>query len=385
MHSEQVQESLLAAGNLKPAAAKSKPFTTGADGRVGLGASAVLLAAELVTGEGLSHATHWTAEFAFLTPQKQVHTSFSSFIFRPEAAQLKAFTGGASMRGCGLDVLLKVEAEGTGVVSNLKLLEDLTTGSVKLNVGKDDGGKTLTSADALVSSALRRDTETAEIEKLKTGRVSKSIDFTSALISSIVGGRLSVALVLSAALFTSPLVLKTKLNPLEGTTGFACSIRATAEGDDRGGRGEGLTGGTEDAGLPSAWKLNRSLLGSLGIDLRAEKDALDVEAFALAATTVDKFPFIDFVVSFALTLFSSLASSCRGTSPISSTVMSEFVAGKGILKSPEGRPFPLRLGLGFLATLLHSSSSGSSTWYWEFSGLGEDFSKLAGGRERLLP
>ncbi len=123
--------------------------------------------------------------------------------------------------------------------------------------------------------------------------------------------------------------------------------------------GRGAGGGA--AG--SAWKLNRSLLGSLGMDFSAEKEAREVEALVLAAAAADTLPFVACVVSlpFVLTFSSSLFVSRIGTSTTSSMTMSG-VTGGGDLKV-DGRPFPLRVGLDFLAALFDPSSSGSSTSY----------------------
>lgn len=239
-------------------------------------------------------------------------------------------------------------------------------------VGREDPGRTLTSFWALRSSSSFNGTEVVTKVKTNCGRDDESTDRALTLAvstsddafnCSLIGSGCDVGLVGLAS------GLQVNLNDSDGgenlksdfgRDGGVCKMVIGGAGD----------GGSDDV---SAWKLNLSLLGSLGIELgltplKADRDVGllgmgdedEDEAVGLVSTLWERTGALGKSVSLP---FPFLVSSITTSSLISSTVISGLEEGMNLEGIEADVSIPLVDGLLLFEARVESSSSssGSST------------------------
>ena len=450
---EQIQVSEVADGAFIPAAAKSNGLIetaggagkgAGAGGGAGAGATA-----DDVPVAGVSQTSHFNAELGFDKAQReQIH--FSKLLegaFIPAAAKSNPLitgysrffitvvsrTGGVGVLftpkrpdGCGLLLLPttlgrlppgpKVNGFGfgfglAGSNENEKGVDDLEDESSKF--GSDETGRPLTRL-CILATAIPGKIEVALDVMTKAGRELAFIVRAFALMSSTFVS-LTFTFFACSCGFGDPIGetsvdLNEKLKLEEGGSNLKSDFGRGGEGT---GNTAGLGAGVDGTELPSGWKLNLNLLGSLGTELNLLRDTVGLTLVGLVEVLDSDDPFsmvgiISFDCSFVFSLCSAASMS---TSSNMSIVISGSDATIEVLSTAVGVGLrPLLESLVRFADRRASSASSSSTSSTTYvillvstagashcrRGLSREFSssamevsvgfsKCAGGRDRWLP
>ena len=401
---EQIQVPETTVGAFIPAAAKSNALIAGTAGGVDEGVGAAAAAAgddDDVLVAGVSQVSHLIAELGFDREQReQIHIpGLMEGAFIPAAAKSNALTAGtpgstdlfitlASRTGgvgvlftpkmadnCGLLLLLttlnglppglKVDGFGFGLAeSNPKekgVVDDLEGPDESSNFGSDETGRSLTRLCILATTEFGK-IEVALDVMTKVGRELAVIVRAFALMSSTLVFLTSTFFACSCGfgdtVGETSIGLNEKLKLEEGGSNLKSDFgRLGGEGT---GNTAGLGAGVDGAEVPSGWKLNLNLLGSLGTELNLLRDAVGLMLVGLVEVLEgdDPFSMIGMIkfCSFACSLYSAASMS------ISSIVISGSEATIGVLSTAVGVGLrPLIECLVRFADRRASSASPSST------------------------
>jgi hypothetical protein len=361
----------------------------------GEGAGVVAAAEELVIA-GVSQVSHFNAEVGFDKAQReQIHVpGLLEGAFIPAAAKSNALTAGTpgpsecfitvASRTGGVEVLFKpkmpdgfelllgpkVNGNGFGFGlegSNPKEndVADLEGPDERSKLGSDETGSPLTRLCILATAELGK-TEVALEVMTKVGRELVVIVRAFALMSWSLVSLTFTFFVCSCGFGDPPgersVGLKVKLKSEEGGSNLKSDFRRPGEGA---GNGAGLDAGEDGKEVPSGWKLNLNLLGSLGAELNLLRDAVGLMALVglVEVLEVDD--------PFSLICMSNFGSSfCSAASMSLSSNISIVISGSeatfwSLLAAEETGPPPLTESLVRFADRLASStpSSTSSTTY----------------------
>jgi hypothetical protein len=279
------------------------------------------------------------------------------------------------------------------------------------NVGSDETGRLLTRICILATTELGKIEVVLDV-MTKAGRELAGIVRAFALMSSTLISLTSTFFVCSCS-FGDPdgetsVGLNEKLKLEEGGSNLKSDFGRPGEGT---GDRAGLNAGVDGAEVPSGWKLNLNLLGSLGTELNLLRDAVGLTLVGLVAVLEGEDPFsmigmINFDCCFVFSLCSTATMSISSNMSI---VISGSEATIGVLSTAVGVGLrPLIESLVRFADRRASSASSSSTssttyvillvsttgashcarglsWKPSVMEASIGFSKCAGGRDRWLP
>ena len=399
---EQIQVPEVTDGAFIPAAAKSNALIAGTTGGIGEGTGGGAAAADDVLVAGVSQVSQFNAELGFDKAQReQIHIpGLLEGAFMPAAAKSNALTTGtpdstnffitaASRTGgvgvlftpkmpvCGLLLLPttlsglppgpKVNDFGFGLTgSNPKEngVDDLEGPDESSKFGRDETGRPLTRLCILAATELGK-TEVALDVMTKVGRELAVIVRAFALMSSTLVS-LTFTFFACSCCFGDPVGetsvgLNEKLKFEEGGSNLKSDFGRPGEGT---GKAAGLGAGVGGAEVPSGWKLNLNLLGSLGAELNMLRDAVGLTLVGLVEVLEGGDPFsmigmISFGCSF---VFSMCSAASMSVSSNMSIVISGSEATIGVLSTAVGVGLrPLIEGLVRFADRRASSASSSST------------------------
>ena len=401
---EQIHVPGLLEGAFIPAAAKSNALIAGTVGGTGEGAGGAAGAgagADDVLIAGVSQVSHFNAELGFDKAQReQIHVPGSlEGAFIPAAAKSNPLTTGnstwccfitvASRTGgvgllytpkrpddCGLLLLPmiigglllgpKVNGLGFGLAGSNpkeKAEADLEGPDESSKFGSDETGRRLTRLCILATTELGK-TEVALDVMINAGRELAVIVRAFALMSSTLVP-LTFTFFACSCGFGDPagetsVGLNEKLKLEEGGSNLKSDFGRP------GGEGTGGTAGlgVDGAEVPSGWKLNLSLLGSLGTELNLLRDAVGLTFVGLVELlegddSSSMIGMINVGCSFVFSL-------CSAASISMSSNMSIVISGSGatiwVLSAAVGEGLrPLRESLVRFADRRASSASSSST------------------------
>ena len=398
---EQIHIPGLLEGIFIPAAAKSNALKAGTAGGTGEGVGGAAVAADDgVPIAGVSQISHFNAELGFDKEQwEQIHIpGLWEGAFIPAAAKSNALTTGTPDSTCsfitvasktgGVGVLFtpkmpdncetlllptalnglppgpKVTGFGFGLAgSNPKEngVADLEGPDESSKFGSDDTGRPLTRLCILATTELGK-IEVALDVMTKVGRELAVIVRAFALMSSTLVLLCSTFFPCSCG-FGDPVGetsvdLNEKLKLEEGGSNLKSDFGRPGEGT---GNTAGLGAGVDGAEVPSGWKLNLNLLGSLGIELNMLRDAVGLTLVGLVEVLEGDDPFsMTGMISFDCSFVFSL---CSAASMSMSSNMSIVISGsEGILSTAVGVGLcPLMESLVRFADRRASSASSSST------------------------
>ena len=365
----------------------------GIAGGAGEGAGGAAAAEELLIA-GVSQVSHFNAEVGFDKAQReQIHVpGLLEGAFIPAAAKSNALTAGTpaptkffitvvSKTG-GVEVLFtpkmpddfellllpmvlgglllgpKVNGDGFGFGlegSNPKEndVADLEGSDERSKLGSDETGSSLTRLCIPATAELGK-TEVALDVMTKVGRELAAIVRAFALISWSLVPLTFTFFVCSCGFGDPPgersVGLKVKLKSEEGGSNLKSDFRRPGEGA---GNGAGLDAGEDGKEVPSGWKLNLNLLGSLGAELNLLRDVV-----GLVEVVDDPFSLI--------CMFNFGSSFCSAASMSMSSNMSIVISGSEAtswspLAAEETGPLPLTESLVRFADRLASSASSSTS------------------------
>ena len=394
---EQIQLPEVTVGAFIPAAAKSNALIGGTAGGVGEGVGgAATAAADDVLIAGLSQTSHFNAEQGFDKEQReQIHVpGLLEGAFIPAAAKSNALPTGtlessiffitvASRTGggvlftpkmlddCGLPLLPttlsglppdpKVNGFGFGLNPNENGVDDLEGPNGSSNFGSDETGRPLTRLCILATTELGK-IEVALDVMTKVGRELAVIVRAFALMSSTLSFTFfACSCGLGDPVGETSVGLNEKLKLEEGGSNLKSDFGRS--GGEETGNTAGLGAGVDGAEVPSGWKLNLNLLGSLGIELSMLREAVGLTLVWLVEVLEGEDSFsmigmISFDCSFAFSLCSAASMSISSNMSI---VISGFEATIGVLSAVGVGLRPLIESLLRFADRRASSASSSST------------------------
>ena len=392
---EQIQVSEVTDGAFIPAAAKSNALIAGTAGGAGEGAGAgtVATANDDVPIVGVSQVSHFNAELGFDKEQwEQIHIpGLLEGAFIPAATKSNSLTTGILDSTCFF-ITVASRTRGGGVLFTPKMpdnwgllllpttlnglngfdfglagsnpkengVADLEGPDESSKFGSDDTGRPLTRLCILATTELGK-IEVALDVMTKVGRELAVIVRAFALMSSTLVS-LTFTFFACSWGFGDPVGetsvdLNEKLKLEEGGSNLKSDL-------GRPGEGTGLCAGVDGAEVPSGWKLNLNLLGSLGIELIMLRDAVGLTLVGLVEVLEGDDPFsMTGMISFDCSFVFSL---CSAASMSMSSNMSIVISGSegtiGVLSMAVGVGLrPLIESLVRFADRRASSASSSST------------------------
>lgn len=299
-------------GAFIPAAAKSKALIAGTAGGAGEGAvdAAVDEVLEVLIA-GVSQVSHFNTELGFDKAQReQTHVpGLLEGAFIPAAAKSNALTTGTPESTECL-IMLASRTGGVGLLFTPKMpddfallllpmilggllpgtkangrdfgfglagsnpkengVADLEGPGERSNLGSDETGRPFTRLCILETAELGK-TEVALDVMTKVGRELVLMERAFPLMSSSLVFLTFTLFVCSCGFGDRSVELKVKLKLEEGGSNLKSDFRRPGEGV---GNGASLDAGEDGTEVPSGWKLNLNLLGSLGAELNLLRDAV---------------------------------------------------------------------------------------------------------------